>query len=183
MADRVSQRGNRAGLVAGRDINVTVPNVRTTLSTLVDKYREEASEDQTLTRFIDQLTVFLEPVEDEPAGLERKLELGGRGDQFRRASKMKEGFYKKLSANQLSPAAQEIFAHLLGFIYMRFCGHVKPLVAEGADRRTVDAAVYTQVVEVAHAMLDDNVLSIHAPDIEGMLYYLAANCHVGWHVR
>lgn len=177
------QRDNTAGVIAGRDANIHIQEAprRSPLAALVERYRAEAERDKNLREFIENIQLFLDPATEELVDLERKLELGQRSAEYRTALRMKESFYKKLLTHQLSPAAQEIFAHLLGFIHNRFQAVVVPLIAAGTAREEVDAVLASQVLEPTHELLVDNALSIHFQDLRGMLYYLTGSCHIKWH--
>lgn len=185
MTDDVSQEGNVAGEnISGRDTNITNYHYSSgpkRLDALVHQFRVEVAADQQLREFIEDLAVYDVPVDpDTRPDLAQKLASGGRGDQVAEAARLKELFWKRLTRNQFSRAAQEIYAYLLGLIHHRFEAYVRPLITAGQSRAEVDAAVARHVIEPVLQEIEDNPLYINVQQLRGMLFYLTGHCYVRW---
>ena len=81
---------------------------------------------------------------------------------------------------QSSPAAQDIFAYVLGELHTKYLMHVRPLVAAGNDRTTVDAAMELHVINPVATSMEPSALGLTPKLILSLLFYLAGNCHVQW---
>lgn len=188
MTGDVVQEGNTAGgHISGRDTNITHNQIIRSsqrLADLVARCREELEGDSDLRGFIDDLLLFTDPIDpSQRPDLKGKMERAHRGDEVPRAVRLKELFWKRLDRNQFSPAAQEIYAFLLGLIQHRFRVHVVPLIRDGADRHEINDVVEEKVVGAVFREIDENPLTINIQQIRGMLYYLTGNCHVRWDAR
>ena len=190
MTDRQApQTGNIVGgSQVGRDVNITherEPSTRrTTMHTLTQRFRNEVQGDKNFRKVIDSLQYFIDPsVREESFDLEGKLSAAKRENDISEATALKELFSKKLARHQLSPAAQEIFAWILGHIQMSFRAHVRPLIALGETPEAVDKVVFEKVIRPAIEELEDNELILNYQELRGMLYYLTGNCHIEWHAR
>jgi hypothetical protein len=171
-----------AGDMAGGNINKTVYNFQPTpLRELADKFRLECSHDQHLSEFIQNLKHYIDVAPQSPSrDLEAKLIAGGREDLLNPALLSKERFTKKLLKMQFSQQAQEIFAHTLGKIHTFFIYNVKPKMMAGMPRHEVDSIIYSELLEKIYNDIGSCPLDIDMTDIQGMVYFLAGNCHISW---
>lgn len=176
--------GNQiAGDFAGRDVNTTyqIQSPPSAIREMAQKFRKECAEDERLAHFVEQLQHFINRAANEPTrDLEAKLIAGGRGDMVVEAIELKEHFAKKLTRLQFSEQAQEIFAHILSKIHAYFTMNVKPHLLEGAPRSQIDAKIYSELLSPLHDDLGSSPLGIDMRDLQGMLYFLAGNCHIKW---
>ena len=180
MADnRTRQEGNRAGRdIAGRDINYNIrPN-----STLREMAARLSLDDngEIQQGFIAQLQHFAEPPSDiANRDLEQKLTDASRIDLLLDALVRKEQFSKKLSQLQFSIQAQDLFVHILSKIHTFFLYKVRPRVLEGAPRTEIDNLIY-DLIEELYGEVGDSELDLTMSDLQGMVYFLAGNCHIDW---
>ncbi len=87
---------------------------------------------------------------------------------------------KRIVRFQTSQTAQEIFAYTLGELHSRFKHHVRPLIAKGASREVIDAAVYGEVLHPVVSSAEPSDLGMNPTMVEAFLYFLAGNCHIRW---
>ncbi len=169
------------GDMAGRDI-VKVVNVSSNsyLHELAEKFSRESESDKHLSDFIEQLQRFME-AETNPTGIDlpTKLESSGREDAVLTAMRLKESFSKKLMHHQFSENAQFLFAHILAKIHAFFCFKVHPKVTAGATRVEVDALIFDELLSPLYDEVGASGI-INLSDVQGMMYYLAGNCHIDW---
>jgi hypothetical protein len=176
-------RENTAGRdIAGRDINhhyaVREP---TAMARLVEQYLAETLADQTLTAWTEKLEHFLtNETSPDVRGLEEKLNAAGRGDMLKVALLRKQAAYKAIMKQQGSRSAQTIYSFVMAEIVVNFEMSVWPLVQAQASREIVDAAMLDKVISPALQILESNPLMLNKMDIQGLVYFLAGNCHIRW---
>ena len=150
-----------------------------TLRELASKLRLQAEGDE-LNGFIAQLQHFTKPPAYGPnKDLEYKLHAASRDDLLGDALEWKEQFYKKLLSLQFSQQAQELFVHILSKIHTFFAYKIRPKVLVGASRAEIDDLIYT-LIEELYGEVGDSELDITMTDLQGMVYFLAGNCHIDW---
>lgn len=189
-----TQKDNRAGRNIGgrdvhdqhaeRDINIYNAGMPTSLGRLIKKLKEETAEDKSLKIYIEELSLFAQPLPAEPIqGLESKLLAADRSDELYDALALKEMIYERLKANIASPTFQQIYAYLLGLTKDRFATYVRHLIQEGATRPAVDQAIFEQVVEPIREELEScgEAHNFTPQTLRGLIYFLAGNCHIRWH--
>jgi len=81
---------------------------------------------------------------------------------------------------QFSQQAQEIFVQVLGKIHTFFHYHVRPKQLAGVQRYEIDELIYTELIVKVHDEVGSCALGIDMTDVQGMVYYLAGNCHISW---
>jgi hypothetical protein len=151
------------------------------LAHLIDQFKNEHRGDTEVSRTIDKLEHFANPVANEQVvGLEEKLKVAGYASELDFARNTKELFAKQLVKFQFSETAQHIHAILLAEVYSRFHLFIRPLLQEQAAVVAVNHAIQHEIIDPIQAMLNDNVLEIYAAEINGMLYFLTGNCHIKW---
>lgn len=171
---------------AGGDIHKTVqilPTPESALRNIISKYQAEQLSDDSFKGFIDRLQHYINDKAGPVKGLEEKLAEANRVDYLEHATDMKLQFTKKLYKHQFSEAAQEVFAHVLGYIYVMFVNKVKPILKvnlpEGEKNERVDAELSSLVLSI-YTDLSVCSLSVTMPEVQGMLYFLTGNCHIRW---
>ena len=167
--------------MAGRDINYygPKPSPPSTLRELALSLQLEGHK-RAQPGFIAQLQHFAEPPSDRPSrDLEQKLRDSARDDLLVDALAWKEQFSKKLSRLQFSEQAQELFTHILSKIHTFFVLHVRPRVLAGAERTEIDNLIY-QLISELYGEVGIGDLDITMTDLQGMIYFLAGNCHIDW---
>jgi len=107
------------------------------------------------------------------------LRAGNRSDLELEALQLKERFSKKLARLQFSEQAQEIFAHVLSKIHAFFSLRVRPKLLHGASRYEIDQLIYEELLVPIHNEIAGCNL-IDLVDLQGMMYFLAGNCHISW---
>lgn len=171
--------------VAGRDI-VNINNIRPARSNqiaiLYEKFRAEAENMGPAERsFIEDLQHYVErPAAQIVRTLREKLVESGRSDLVDDAEIAKERAMKRIMRFQSSQTAQEIFAYTLGELHSRFNHHIRPLIAAGAPRAAIDAAVYGEVLNPVVNNAEPSSLGVNPAMVEAFLYFLAGNCHIRW---
>lgn len=181
----VKQQGVTAGgHVAGQNVTVTnyLPLARNQISVLYERLRSEASQSSTAAMsFIEDLQHYI----DRPATiiartLREKLAATNRSDLIEAAEEAKERAMKRIMRFQSSQTAQEIFAFTLGELHTRFNHHVRPLIAAGATRSSIDAAIFENVLKPVADSAEPSDLGVNPLLAESLLYFLAGNCHICW---
>ena len=146
-----------------------------------ENYRHEIEQDNNHQEFIDELQDYMKRVPGiEQRNLEEKLLAAKRDDLVVNAKHLKEQFTKKIYKHTFSPTAQNIFVHILAKINSCFRLRIKPLIHENSSPRTVDEAIYKEIVECIYMDVGNSELSINMDDIHGMLFYLTGNCYIEW---
>ena len=171
-----------AGDLAGRDIthhHSYNPHPKSPLRELAEQLRIDSDEDSQ-QGFIKRLQHFAEPPSHAPnRDLEQKLEDASRTDVLFDALKWKEQFSKKLLRLQFSLQAQELFVHILSKIHTFFIYKVRPRVIDAAPRTEIDGLIYQLILEL-YQEVGDSELDMTMTDLQGMVYFLAGNCHIDW---
>lgn len=172
------------GHVAGRDVNVTnnLPQPRSQIAVLYERLKAEAGTAPVEeTKFIEDLQhYFNKPATTITRSLEQKLADTGRSDLVGDAEEAKERAMKRIMRFQSSQTAQAIFAYTLGDIRTRFNHHIRPLIAAGASRLTIDSAIYEYVLQPVASSAEPSDLGINPTLSEALFYFLAGNCHIKW---
>lgn len=179
-----SVRGNTAeGDIAGRDINKIYNSARpiTVMARLVDQYQSESAADRTLLEWSEKLEHFFSnKTNTDIRSLKEKLVSSGRGYMVDAALMKKQSAWKAIMRQQGSRAAQTIYTFLLAEIVVNFEQSVLPLVQASASPEVIDAAMLEKVISPALEMLESNPLMLNKLDIQGLVYFLAGNCHIRW---
>jgi hypothetical protein len=180
----VTQTGNRIGRdLAGRDIVTTnvYNSKRSQISYLNEKYKEECQNQTEVCEYIKGLLHYTDRGDEPIKGLDHKLKQVNRDAQYIEfATRQKELFAKRLLKRDLSPAAQRIFAYMMGKIKLNFIHNIIPRIKAGATEAEIDGLICSSVLEPAVTELEENVLDFTVDEIEGMLFYLTGNCHISW---
>jgi len=176
-------RENTAGRdIAGRDIhNHYAAREPTAMARLVEQYLAETLADQTLTAWTEKLEHFLtNETSPDVRGLEEKLIVAGREDMLKIALLRKQAAYKAIMKQQGSRSAQTIYSFVMAEIVVNFEMSVWPLIQAKSSREVVDAAMLEKVISPALQILESNPLMLNKMDIQGLVYFLAGNCHIRW---
>lgn len=185
MTNDTTQSSNIVGgHVAGRDVNVYHSNTPTSLGRLIKKFREEAENHQNLSNFIGELKIFTRTVPNEQVqGLEAKLRAGNREDRMFDALELKEFVYERLKENIASPTFQHVYAYLMSIIKDRFLTYVRPAIEDGRPRHDIDRIIFEDVINPTLRELETcgEPHEFTSQQLNGMLYFLAGNCHIRWH--
>ncbi|WP_292053238.1 MULTISPECIES: ABC-three component system protein [unclassified Brevundimonas] len=112
--------------------------------------------------------------------LAQKLTDAERAHLITRAEAQKERFAMTLQRNIAQPAAVRRYTRLMSNVETRFHRHIAPLIANGADNQTVDAALQDQVLDAALKADDADGADGTSALVDRAFYYLAGNCHVSW---
>lgn len=182
----MEQRENIVGgHMAGHDLTITTLSKSpvTFMTRLKEKFEYERVNSVEFQSVIDSLRYYQEPLDREPISLEEKLDLGMRQSRIPEALRAKELFVKCMTRHSLSQAAQELIAYCLGQINQLFQARIVPLINKGDTIVLVDAAVIDQVIQPVLNQLEENILGLMPQELEGMVYYLTANCFLWWHQK
>lgn len=181
------QRKNHVeGSLAGRDINNPVTHYhskekQTQIGLLYERLKTEVGQQEGMQEFVEELHHYMgRSASNIQRSLSEKLTDSGRADLIPVAEEFKESAAKKIMRFQSSPAAQDIFAYVLGELHTKYLMHVRPLVAAGNDRTTVDAAMELHVINPVATSMEPSALGLTPKLILSLLFYLAGNCHVQW---
>jgi len=113
-------RNIAGGHVVGGDF-IALPEIKTPLKRMAEKYRSEVEQDYTQQEFIEELQNYMKRVPGhEQRGLDQKLSEAKRDDLIANATFLKEKFAKKLYKHTFSPTAQRIFVDILAMINSSF---------------------------------------------------------------
>ncbi|MCR4469740.1 ABC-three component system protein [Burkholderia sp. SCN-KJ] len=186
-----NQKNNTAGRdIAGRDIidnsTTSIVNVTTSvaasleLAQLYAKLKADGIGDPSGGAFSAKLEHYMSAVtEGDVRGLAEKLRESGRDDLLLLAMDLKQRAAKSIMKHQTSRTAQRIFTIILTELHSKFTLLVTPVIQQGSDRVAVDQCI-NAIVQTIQNMLGENVLEIDAMDLQGLLYFLAGNCHIRW---
>jgi hypothetical protein len=176
------------GDVAGGDIVRQQITILTSpepllLKRLYERYQSDVETQNTTDTLIEELRAYIP--DDDPESLqrdlERKLREAGREDLVRQARLYKEMFRQKIEKYRLFPAAQAIYAYLLGEILTRFDAYVKPAIDDGADAREIGRLVHESIVQFIIQTIPESEPTCDHPSLYGMIYFLTGNCFIEWH--
>jgi hypothetical protein len=171
------------GDIAARDVIKTYNAARepTAMARLVEQYLAETLADQTLTAWTEKLEHFLtNEASPDIRDLDEKMRAAGRDDMLKVALLRKQSAAKAILKMQGSKSAQMIYSFLMAEIVVNFEMSVWPLVQAHASREVVDAAMLEKVIGPAFQTLESNPLMLNKMDIQGLVYFLAGNCHIRW---
>jgi hypothetical protein len=180
---KVDQRGANAGgdLVAGSK-NVQVLPRQTQLEGWIRRLESEQPDLGRIRDFVDNLQIYFNPRPyDEVVGLEAKLQHAGRESQCLRALQMKEAFSKLLERWQAYSAAQEIFAYFLAKIDACFETDIVPILATESSA-AIDQMIKSKLVDPILEEMSLAPFMLNANHVFGMVYWLAEQCYVRWHI-
>ncbi|MBF0408967.1 MAG: hypothetical protein HQM10_16590 [Candidatus Riflebacteria bacterium] len=179
----VQQENNKVnGDIAGGNIYKNIlPEKKSALAKLAESYQRELGSDEEQQCFIGELQDYMKRMPDtEPRDLEQKLVAANRSELIQDAKFLKEKFTKKLYKHAFSPNAQNIFVHILASINACFRLKIKPLIFAGETSRSIDEAIFRNIVEAIYNDVGNSELGVDMDDIHGMLYYLTGNCYINW---
>jgi hypothetical protein len=114
-------------------------------------------------------------------GLVAKLQAGGRAHECEDALEKKELFAKLLERWSLYASAQEIFAFLLAKAEYEFNYFVRPQL-QTLDELGVNQLVNDRIVEPTLEQCASSIFPLNHSIVMGMIYWLAEQCFVRWHV-
>lgn len=171
--------------IAGGNIEKTITHIYggapSPLTELLTKLAE--GEDEETKDFIDKLKHFISESDNENGkviGLSLKLTNGGATDNYiTYATELKEEFAKLLEQNATNLHTQEIFAHLMSSIRMKFIHQVRPHLDHKPCQEVLDI-LYEKVIIPTIQLVVPNPLQLNDETIAGMLFYLTGNCHLEW---
>jgi hypothetical protein len=153
------------------------------MSRLRQKFEDERASNAEFRSVIEALQFYTESIDQEPLGLEKKLELGNRQLDIPEALRAKELFVKCMTRFSLAETAQKVIAYCLGEIAQLYKARVTPLIQQDLSHQDVDAAVIELVIQPVLQQLEVNFLDLMPQEIHGMIYYLTANCFLDWHAK
>ena len=182
------QKNNTVGHdMAGRDLvnNITNNfggmNKPTQIGSLYAKLKSEVQINDELQEFVEELRHYMgRSTQGVTRSLSEKLTDGGRIDLVQEAEELKESAVKKIMRFQSSPAAQDIFAYVLGELHRKYLLCVRPLIVAGASRIDVDAAMDKHVIDPVVQSMEPSALNLTPRLILALMFYLAGNCHIRW---
>lgn len=186
MTLKVDQAGAAAhGDIVGRDKHEHhhYPIERSTgvVEQLPEKLQHEVANNEHVKNTIEALAYFhSRRSHDGVDGLEAKLEIANRSDEYLDAIEKKELFAKLLERWSLYESAQEIFAYLLAKAEYEFTYVIRPQLP-GMSKVRANELVRDQIVVPIVEECCTSVFSINHSTAMGMIYWLAEQCFVRWH--
>lgn len=171
------------GDVFKQNIIVQAPaNPSVLLTKLYEQYKKDVQTHNTTDEMIEQLQAYFPDKDAETLerDLERKLTEAGRSDLLEQARRYKEMFRQKIERYRLFPAAQEIYAFLLGQVLTRFDTYVKPAIDAGMEPDKIGELMHEQVVEAIIQAIPESEPTCDHPALHGMIYFLTGNCFIEW---
>lgn len=182
---RMSQVGSYNPNATESKTYIHYENPDTRLASWFRKLKDEFEHDVKLQKKLDDIRRYRTKL-PHTIGVERKLRDGGfPKQQIEKARRLKLYYAKKATRFQYYESAQRIDSYLFAIVSNRFDRYVMPLIEDGRPLRSINQAVYEQVVLHVMAELntqgaDDTCLCYNEDDILGMVYYLTGNCHINW---
>lgn len=182
---RMSQVGSYNPNATESKTYIHYENPVTRLASWFRKLKDEFEHDVKLQKKLDDIRRYRTKL-PHTIGVERKLRDGGFSkQQIEKARRLKLYYAKKATRFQYYESAQRIDSYLFAIVSNRFDRYVMPLIEDGRPLRSINQAVYEQVVLHVMAELntqgaDDTCLCYNEDDILGMVYYLTGNCHINW---
>ncbi|OBU41673.1 hypothetical protein CTM76_17045 [Photobacterium phosphoreum] len=167
------------GDYAGRDI---INNVMPTLSQiekLSSSYKDEVTNKQKTTTFIDELNHY-HTKKEEIRDLTTKLTAAGLSDYIDEAEKLKELISKLIIKYQNYRSAQKIITYLLAEVESIFNSQIKPKLNQNMSIHEMKALLRVCLELELNDKLGENVLEIYNRQINGMVFFLTGNCHLEW---
>jgi hypothetical protein len=89
-------------------------------------------------------------------------------------------FRRRVERFQHFPAAQEIYAFLLGQALTRFNIYVQPAILSGKSVDEIKVLINKEVIELIIDSIPDHEPTCDHPAIYGMVFFLTGNCFVEW---
>jgi len=183
----VSQSNLSAGGdIAGGDIvkNTVylIQPPKTQLQGLIEQLREKIKLDPEAAEFVESLLRWINPKKTSlTRDLSEKLKACGRSNLVPDALEAKERFTKQLTKTAFNPALQEIYACILGELYIGFTHRIKPKISAAQIPGEIETAI-ADLAETITKQISNAPpsLGIGIREIVGMLYFLTGNCHIDW---
>lgn len=173
--------GDQAAGNIDKSTIINYPQNLTPLQKLAFELKQSIDNDPEIKGFIDELNHFtIDVTKGEVKGLENKLNAGGRIYLYDQAVYSKEQFTKKLFKYQYSLKAQQLFLHSLAKIKTKFRYVIKPMIKSAKGTAEVDKTIYDNILNELYNEIGGLGLDLSMIEIEGMLYFLAGNCHIDW---
>lgn len=148
---------------------------------LLKKLQDEVANNQNVQETIEALAHFhTRRAHDGVDGLQAKLKVAGREDEYLEAIEKKEQFAKLLERWSLYASAQEIFAYLLAKAEYEFTYVIRPQIAT-ISKVQVNELVRDRIVAPTVEECGATVFTVNHSTAMGMVYWLAEQCFVRWH--
>jgi hypothetical protein len=171
------------GHVAGRDI-VIHPQSKTSaiLKNLFEQYKADVETKAKTDQIVENLQAYMDSADDpeNPRDLQNKLTDAGKAEIIKEAQRFKELFRRRVERFQHFPAAQEIYAFLLGQALTRFTIYVQPAISSGKSVAEIKALINKEVIEPIIDSIPNSEPTCDHPAIYGMIFFLTGNCFVEW---
>lgn len=152
----------------------------TRMAQLIERYKAESEKDRNLREMVAKLREWHERPEGDVIGLEEKLLRGGRPDLVDFAVVAKEKFARVMLRHENSPAAQEIFAHVLAQVWVIFTELVYPRLIAKDPPDAISRLLVEDIYPRIDTLLEENPLGLDQAQIKGMIFWLTGNCHLKW---
>jgi hypothetical protein len=180
-------RDNAAGDITNTNsnnqtFNVNLLDEKSPIAAWMALLAEEISTNKHVSDFIDTLQMYHEKhSHDGVDGLEAKLTHSGRDSEIRLALRKKELFTRLLAKYSMFDSAQQILAFLLSKMEGDFRSYVLPNLAGGSPA-DIDQLFGQYLIEPCANEIKSGVFCLNAAIASGMVYWLAEQCYIRWHV-
>ncbi len=181
--NKVSQQRSSAGgdIVGGDKVTNYNAAPKGKIEKLLIKLQEQYENDEETQSIIDELARYhSRRAVDGITGLESKLAVAGKCDQYDDAIERKEMFAKLLQKWTMYSSAQLIFSHILAKAEIEFTQVIYPQIPEMSEA-TINALVIERIVNPIVDECGDDLLVINHNLVLGMIYWLAEQCFIRWH--
>lgn len=183
--NRVDQSGAQAeGDIVGRDKqenNYYNSRPQSKVEKLLQSLKQQIENNEHAKETIDELARYHRRKSiDEINGLEAKLNAAGRSDSYEDAIEKKEMFVKLLEKYALYLSAQQIFAHCLAKVDVKFNYIIYPEIP-CKSLSEINKQVIEQIVDPIVEECGCDVFNITYDHVMGMVYWLAEQCFIRWH--
>lgn len=154
------------------------------LSTLFEKLKECFDNNDSITEISDDLKRYT--TRRDTLGLEKKLELAGKGYLYQDFAWFKQEFHKKLVYYQNYEPAQEIFAFILAIVLERYINVIKPMIRDDKNETIIMKTISDDIVQPILSLIEaegcNDIIGLSSTEIQGMFHYLTGNCHIDWKI-
>ncbi|WP_155982322.1 ABC-three component system protein [Xanthobacter sp. 126] len=149
---------------------------------LMERLAKEIKENKTAETILDSLQFYHSKVaKDGIVGLEAKLAAANRSDELFIAYEKKELFVKILEKYSLYESAQKIFAYILAKAEHQFSISVHCKI-ETLDKADIDELITEKIIDPIVYECGMGPLDITHSVVMGMIYWLAEQCFIRWHL-
>lgn len=145
------------------------------------KIQEEIGNNNLLEHISQNLNHYIQELEDtEQMDLQGKLNLASREKELFIALRLKEKVSKLIDKYSLFASANKYLTYIFAMIIHLFKTYVYPEICAEKNLFEIKKVVSERVIIPVSEEIQkgENYFDLNYEDIEGMIYFLAGNCHI-----